>query len=232
MPFCKSCSAPLPPYNGRCEYCGVKNDINLQGIHEFTVARPVTKRPCPICKTPMETIDIKSSGHFFIERCSTCMGLFFDPGELNALLDKSVDNVYRIDLNSLWSMNQIKNQPASRTLAYINCPVCGKLMNRTSFGARSGVVVDTCKHGIWLDNGELRKLLEWRKAGGQLYHEKLLKERGERENKKRRQQTHAYRPGGTPGSFTYTSPSDYYNTEISLNPLLAGAAKAIWRLFT
>ena len=26
-------------------------------------------------------------------------------------------------------------------------------------------------HGIWLDNGELTHLMEWKKAGGQLLHE-------------------------------------------------------------
>lgn len=46
-------------------------------------------------------------------------------------------------------------------------------MNRINFGYRSGVIVDSCKsHGVWLDNGEITHLMEWRKAGGQLLHEK------------------------------------------------------------
>ena len=42
-------------------------------------------------------------------------------------------------------------------------------MNRVNFGARSGVIVDRCKdHGVWLDGGELRHLMEWMKLGGKL----------------------------------------------------------------
>jgi len=34
--------------------------------------------------------------------------------------------------------------------------------------------VDRCKtHGYWLDEGELRQLQEWKKAGGELRQEKL-----------------------------------------------------------
>jgi Zn-finger nucleic acid-binding protein len=44
-------------------------------------------------------------------------------------------------------------------------------MNRVNFGYRSGVVVDQCrKHGIWLDSGEITHLMEWKKAGGQLWN--------------------------------------------------------------
>jgi Zn-finger nucleic acid-binding protein len=40
-------------------------------------------------------------------------------------------------------------------------PSCGELMNRSLHGKRSGVVVDGCRdHGLWLDAGELRQLME------------------------------------------------------------------------
>jgi len=43
------------------------------------------------------------------------------------------------------------------------------------FAYRSGVVVDHCKdHGIWLDSGEITHLMEWKKAGGQLLHERVI----------------------------------------------------------
>tara|TARA_B100001093_G_scaffold125141_1_gene117724 strand:+ start:391 stop:567 length:177 start_codon:yes stop_codon:yes gene_type:complete len=33
-------------------------------------------------------------------------------------------------------------------------------------GKRSGVIVDSCReHGIWLDAGELRQMIEWSRAG-------------------------------------------------------------------
>ncbi len=109
------------------------------------------------------------------------MGLFFDPEELNALLDASVNQVYSINLRKIWEMNQMVGEDKERSAVYIQCPVCRGLMNRVNFGARSGVVIDQCVHGIWLDNGELRRLLEWRKAGGQLYHETVIAERHKQE---------------------------------------------------
>ncbi len=46
-------------------------------------------------------------------------------------------------------------------------------MNRVNYATMSGVVVDQCKeHGMWLDNGELVHLMEWKKAGGQFLAEK------------------------------------------------------------
>jgi hypothetical protein len=49
-----------------------------------------------------------------------------------------------------------EQRPAAMTY-----PSCGELMNRSLHGKRSGVVVDGCRdHGLWLDAGELRQLME------------------------------------------------------------------------
>ncbi|MBN1577553.1 MAG: zf-TFIIB domain-containing protein [Chitinispirillaceae bacterium] len=229
MPYCKSCAAPLPAYTSRCEYCGVKNDVDLQGISEFTVSQQHSDRRCPLCNIPLETISLKKTDNFSIERCPTCMGLFFDPDELNALLDKSIEQVYSINLKKIWTMNQMESRDQYRARAYIKCPVCGELMNRVNFGARSGAVVDQCRHGIWLDNGELRKLLEWRKAGGKFLHEQIMSERAEREKKERKEREKRRYSG----DFTTSSPSLYAinDTTGDLPSLLASMAKVVWRLF-
>ena len=62
-------------------------------------------------------------------------------------------------------------------------------MNRSNFGSRSGVIVNACgDHGIWLDSGELRRLFEWKKAGGMLLHEQrqleTAQEKAKREKEK------------------------------------------------
>jgi len=80
MARCKSCTAPLPPHSGVCEYCGSSNDVDLKGIHEFTVNRPESPRRCPQCGIPLQTLDLGTGGKFYIERCENCLGLFFDPG--------------------------------------------------------------------------------------------------------------------------------------------------------
>ena len=50
---------------------------------------------------------------------------------------------------------------------YVPCPVCGKLMNRVNFAHCSHVVVDVCNvHGTWFDKDELRRIVEFIRAGG------------------------------------------------------------------
>lgn len=172
MSNCTSCSAPLPGASNLCPYCGTRNDTDLHGIHKYTVVKPESERTCPQCEIPLRTVDLKIEGKFYIERCQQCMGIFFDPGELEALLEKSVTNVFTIDYKRLESITRELYNKNSQ-IKYQKCPVCRQMMRRTNFGNRSGVIVDRCReHGVWLDGGELKKIMEWKKAGGQLLDNK------------------------------------------------------------
>jgi Zn-finger nucleic acid-binding protein len=152
-----------------CHYCGVRNDVDLQSKQDFTVETQQSERICPVCHIPLQTIDLKVNGHLYIERCQTCFGLFFDPGEIEELLESSVSGVFTVNPALIDTINQ-ERYPANSKVKYVKCPVCQVLMNRVNFGYRSGVVVDQCKaHGIWLDSGEIIHLMEWKKAGGQLW---------------------------------------------------------------
>lgn len=167
MANCTNCSAPLPPELLICAYCGSRNDVDLKGVHFYTTHAAETSRTCPRCAIPLKTIDLKLKGLFLVERCETCLGLFFDPGELEALLAATVANVFDINRKQLARIGTLRNQEYG--VSYIRCPVCTTVMNRVNFGARSGVIVDRCKeHGVWLDGGELRHLFEWMKAGGKM----------------------------------------------------------------
>jgi len=177
VPNCANCSAPLPVNSVKCDYCGSRNNVDLTAVHYYTTHDSDTERSCPICSIPLKTIDLGVNGKFFIERCPECLGLFFDPGELEALLEQSVKNVFEISRSRLALFN-LTGQTASRVATYVKCPVCAKMMNRINFGARSGVVIDQCKeHGVWLDAGELRQLSEWMKAGGKLLDKERAAER-------------------------------------------------------
>lgn len=174
MPNCVNCAAPLPSNSIECEYCGSRNDTDLKGIHEFTTQAVHSQRICPKCNITLQTIDLKIDGKFLIERCEECFGLFFDSGELEALIDASVKNVYTINLKKLDNINLVMTPKDAAKVIYIKCPVCSRFMNRVSFGIKSGVIIDRCKeHGIWLNAGELRHLFEWKKAGGKLLHEQI-----------------------------------------------------------
>lgn len=176
MANCTSCSAPLSGPSTICEYCGRRNDTNLHGIHKYTVTRPESERICPRCDIPLQTINLKKGEKFYIERCNQCMGLFFDHNELEALLELSVSNVFRIDRKRLDTINSELYYRDITQTHYIKCPVCREFMARRNFGAKSGVIIDRCStDGVWLDGGELKRLLEWKKAGGQLLHETIKK---------------------------------------------------------
>lgn len=227
MARCASCSAPLPPHGNVCAYCGSRNNVDLRGIHEYTVTTPESDRSCPRCGVKMQTLNIRADGTFLIEQCGECFGLFFDPGELEALLESSVTNVFSIDYQRLDAAVQGRGPEIIR---YGRCPVCGTLMNRVNFGSRSGVVADRCKgHGVWLDGGELRQLLEWKKAGGNLLHQKVLAEREaeqarrERERAAERQAFAQGAGGGSPWE------GGHATTGLDLPELLVGLVERLFR---
>lgn len=176
MAKCSSCSAPLPANTQFCNYCGVRNDVDIRGKHDYQVVNRQSPRICPECQSNLQTINLDLATPLQIERCKTCFGLFFDPGDVESLLESSVSPVFSINMELLGNINQDRYQN-DRPVKYQKCPVCQNLMNRMLFGHRSGVVIDQCKsHGVWLDGGEISHLLEWKKAGGQLLHEKKQSE--------------------------------------------------------
>ncbi len=176
MARCNSCSAPLTANSVLCRYCGIRNDIDLHGKYQFILHSEQSDRICPLCNKSLQTIDLDINGPFLIERCDSCYGLFFDPGEIETFLESSVSGVFHVNRELIGNINKDRYQ--NKQIKYIQCPVCRILMNRVSFGHRSGVVIDQCKqHGIWLDNGEITHLMEWKKAGGQILHQKKKSEK-------------------------------------------------------
>lgn len=165
---CTACGAALPANSLICSFCGMRNAIDLRNLSASTASAPEAPRSCPECGTAMESVNLGQRKRFFIERCARCHGLFFDINELQALLDDAVAPVYEIDLPLLSTLQKESPGPR-REFTYVSCPACGKMMNRVNFGRRSGVVVDQCRnHGVWLEGGELHRLMEWKKAGGQV----------------------------------------------------------------
>lgn len=171
MASCKHCGAPLATNTNKCKYCGTRNDVDLHAKFPYKTEQLASNRICPQCAIPLQTIRSAQDEKLSLERCENCFGLFFDRGELEYALQHSVSNVYEINLEHIDNINKDRYlKPADFT--YRKCPECSELMNRFNFGQRSAVVVDQCLiHGIWLDNGELTHLMEWKKAGGQLLHQ-------------------------------------------------------------
>ena len=219
MARCNSCSAPLQANTNRCTYCNIRNDVDLRGNHQYSVATKQSDRICPHCDTVLQTVKLDLDGPFHIEHCKTCFGLFFDPGEINILLKSSVSNVFNINLEQIKNINKDRYQKHKR-VKYIKCPVCRKFMRRVNFGHRSGVIIDQCHgDGIWLDSGEITHLMEWKKAGGELLNVK------EKEKMKSRNKTSEHLSSYEP-SANYQHPMDQEND------LLESVSSLLYKLFT
>ncbi len=229
MANCINCGAPLVGNLLVCDYCKTRQDVDLAIINRYTVEKPGSERICPRCHLPLQVIDLRLGGKFYIERCPHCLGLFFDPGELEALLDKAVSHVYEIDRQRLDEIQQVKRR-SEYPVSYIDCPVCKKLMNRVNLGSRSGVIADKCReHGLWLDGGELRQILEWVKAGGDLLHKQKQFENAqlELEQEKKKLQfkmidNNLSAMRGAP----YGEPAEY---DLDLLPLIGRLLKKLFR---
>lgn len=114
-------------------------------------------------------MDLRVGKGFFVEQCEDCWGLFFDPRELEYVIDEAVLPSIEADMQRMRMLAE-EAAPNYSDVKYVKCPVCREIMNRRNFGARSGVIVDRCsRHGVWLDGGEMRRLLLWVKAGGLEY---------------------------------------------------------------
>ena len=92
MAKCINCSAPLPANVNRCSYCGTRNDVDLQSRHTYDIIDQSSDRLCPHCDKLLQTINLDLATDFLIERCPDCFGLFFDPGEIETLLENSVSH--------------------------------------------------------------------------------------------------------------------------------------------
>ncbi|MBC8385607.1 MAG: zf-TFIIB domain-containing protein [Candidatus Cloacimonetes bacterium] len=184
---CNVCSAPMPSNSNKCRYCDTRNPIDLHGVHQYTKEKPDPARMCPHCYVSMDTLNIDLKGDFFIERCPECYGFFFDPGELDVLLENSVSHV-KIDSISLDKAN-FELSDFQAKIQYTRCPICNETMQRINFGYKSGVVIDRCmKHGIWLESGELRHLFEWKKAGGDILDKKFQEQQKAQKKKREERQ--------------------------------------------
>lgn len=184
---CPSCSAPLPSGELVCRYCGSRLDVDLQGWAQAAVTGSWADRLCPDCRRPLDAVQLASSAApVHLGRCPDCLGLFLGSGGIETLLSRGVGPVWEVNRPLLDALGEAPRTAASPPpVRYRPCPCCGELMNRSLYGKRSGVIVDRCMaHGLWLDAGELRQLLEWSRAGGQLHTQERL-EQDEREQERR-----------------------------------------------
>ncbi len=185
---CPSCGAPVDPELKVCGFCdtalatvlcptcfGVVFDgakhCSLCGA-VLTRAKVIhhgdeTQRLCPRCEAhPHMRVEVVAGCP--IDRCPDCEGLWIET-EVVERMYKDRENAPSIQAMAASDKQAVQptGTGALKPEGYIQCPDCGKLMNRQNFGRFSGVIIDSCKaHGTWFDADELRRIIEFIHAGG------------------------------------------------------------------
>ena len=176
---CPSCGAPVAPDATSCSHCGSRLALVacpscfgmvLAGAKFCShcgaaIAReeiPAEKvERCPRCRIPMESVLI---GKTNLRECQNCQGIWATAASLQQIC---ADREQQSAVLGTASPVPPNTGNIEKNIRYIPCPVCTKLMNRVMFARCSGVIVDVCKaHGTWFDKDELRRIVEFIRAGG------------------------------------------------------------------
>lgn len=106
-------------------------------------------RKCPVCDVPMN--EKEYSGEI-VDRCPQCNGIYFDKGELEAILE-----IIGLFQNIKLDENEIDTIPQIERDRKLYCPDDNTLMEEQDVG---GLIIDVCPKcgSIWLDDGEISAL--------------------------------------------------------------------------
>jgi uncharacterized protein len=101
---------------------------------------------CPVCQESMVIIEYDS---IELDYCVSCMGIWFDSGEIELLFEKAGISIPSEAL-------QFVNATSDGRELSRPCPLCRKAMRKVS-PPESDVVIDECpeKEGLWFDAGEI-----------------------------------------------------------------------------
>lgn len=147
--LCPACFARVPESARHCSACGVA--IAPQALTPIPA-----ERDCPRCGGVLR---VRSLGERSVIECGVCEGLWI----ARTTFDAACRDALRSSAPPAGEGADGASSPADE--GYISCLACGEPLLRQRFrhAARtSGIVVDACRrHGIWLDAGELARVLSF-----------------------------------------------------------------------
>jgi Zn-finger nucleic acid-binding protein len=122
------------------------NSVNSIAGHKVFRGK---ERLCPSCGIALYEHDLHGQK---VDKCPECMGIFFDAGELESIL-----NIVRLYQTVQLSEEDIPNVSSSEIERIMICPFDSAKMNPQKI---AGITVDICPEcsGIWLDKGEIAAL--------------------------------------------------------------------------
>ena len=116
---------------------------------------------CPRCRVNTQPVLI---GKNTLRECLKCEGVWADAETLHHICtDREQQSAVLGTAMTIESQQNAKWEE----VRYVPCPICKQLMHRVNFARCSTVIVDVCKpHGTWFDKEELRRVVEFIRAGG------------------------------------------------------------------
>lgn len=176
---CPSCGAPATPDATACPYCGTLLALvacpscfaklfrdtrfcahcGAEAVREEAEPRP--SRPCPECQVSLEAARV---GSVTLDECTRCGGLWVDSRSFRRICEQTEEQTVVLKATDDTPADSVET---GRPARYWPCPECRRLMHRQNFARVSGVIIDTCRgHGAWFNQGELRRIVEFIRAGG------------------------------------------------------------------
>jgi Zn-finger nucleic acid-binding protein len=138
-----------------CPHCGAKGD-RKDSIDAGQ------SESCPRCKSSLSAVVIGSSN---VRECPSCEGIWTDTETLRQICADQEKQSAVLGMATHVASND--GVEFEKQIRYLPCPVCKDLMNRINFANFSNVIVDVCRaHGTWFDRDELRRIVEFIRAGG------------------------------------------------------------------
>lgn len=212
---CQSCFGMIFTGSKFCQHCGTKI--------ERTEENDATPRSCPRCREPLGAVVLGSTKAL---ECAHCSGLWIDTETFNEICADREKQAAVIGEDSQALQPDVPF-PSPDSIRYGPCPVCKKLMNRVAFARGSGVVLDICKaDGVWFDRDELRRIVEFIRAGGL----ETSRERDREEWEAAKREKPVTIPSGIMGAGFDVSPGDF-RERLSSGSLLVDTLASVARIF-
>jgi len=161
---CIFCSAPLPKQGLNCSYCNRLNPLNIKVLEKIKEKTTQSEHLCPICNISLIELENKI---VTLEYCLQCDGILIEEELFEKLIKYKTTPTDNFNPHYL---RFIQDHPRDnrKKSQFHNCPICQEIMCTINYKKISGVLLDICEeHGIWLDGGELRQIIEWHEVGGE-----------------------------------------------------------------
>jgi len=117
---------------------------------------------CPKCSGELDSVNVNG---VMLETCDSCEGVWFDSAELLKIIQITEEELRGSSIAPSLEDNHENDSNESGFRA--TCPKCAEPMAVQTYCYDSGVKMDKCNicGGIWLDDGEIKAVIDYYKEG-------------------------------------------------------------------